>query len=496
MNQPTDRATAPVIVERAEHPISRSMIASSALKVLYRLKDAGYQGFLVGGCVRDLLIGMEPKDFDVATDASPEEVRRLFRNCRLIGRRFRLAHIRFGQHIVEVATFRAAGEPITPDTDPDEDDAAESDDDVNGNVDDGDDEVNGNVDDGADDFGNRPAAQGNTDLVHDHRGRLLRDNIYGTIDQDVWRRDFTCNALYYNIRDFSIWDFTGGVADVKARTLRLIGDPETRYREDPVRMLRAVRFEAKLGFTLHEGTRAPFATLAGLLENIPPARLLDEFQKLFMAGFGQRSFELMQAHGLFKHLFPATAAHLAEEKDGMALRLIRAGLANTDQRISDDRPVTPMFLFAVLLFGPISAAAQRRFETGAHPGQAIAEAVDEVVAAQNRRIGIPKRFSIPMRELLALQPRFQRREGRRALAFIGHPRFRAAYDFLLLRAEAGGEDPEIARWWTELQTLAPDEQLRRVGSGPGEPEPAEDARPRRRRRRGGRGRRKAPAPES
>ncbi len=500
MNQPSDRGPDPVIVARADHPISRRMIAGSALKVLYRLKDAGYQAFLVGGCVRDLLIGIEPKDFDVATDASPEEVRRLFRNCRLIGRRFRLAHIRFGQQIVEVATFRAAGEPITPDAEPDEIEEAEpaeaaADDrtvdefgDVNGNVDDGDDD---------DDIGNRIEPRNSGDLVHDHRGRLLRDNLYGSIDQDVWRRDFTCNALYYNIEDFSIWDFTGGVEDVKSRTLRLIGDPETRYREDPVRMLRAVRFEAKLGFTLHEGTRTPFATLAGLLENIPPARLLDEFQKLFMAGFGERSFELLREHGLFEQLFPATAAHLASEKDGLALRLIRAGLTNTDRRVAGDRPVTPMFLFAVLLFGPVSVAAQRRFETGAHPGQAIAEAVDEVVAEQNRRIGIPKRFSIPMRELLALQPRFQRREGRRALAFVGHPRFRAAYDFLLLRAEAGGEDPELARWWTELQTLGPDEQLRRVGSDGGEPVAGDETAPRRRRRRrGGRGRRRAPAPET
>ncbi len=497
MNQPSDRVSDPVIVARADHPISRSMIAGSALKVLYRLKDAGYQGFLVGGCVRDLLIGREPKDFDVATDASPDEVRRLFRNCRLIGRRFRLAHIRFGQQIVEVATFRAAGEPITPDAETEEDDAPDADDD-SAAVRDVDEfgDINGNVDDGSDDFGNRAPPPGNTDLVHDHRGRLLRDNLYGTIDQDVWRRDFTCNALYYNIQDFSIWDYVGGVADIRTRTLRLIGDPETRYREDPVRMLRAVRFEAKLGFTLHEGTRAPFAALAGLLGNIPPARLLDEFQKLFMAGFGQRSFELLREHGLFEQLFPATAAHLASEKDGMALRLIRAGLANTDRRVADDRPVTPMFLFAVLLFGPVSAAAQRRFESGAHPGQAIAEGVDEVVAEQNRRIGIPKRFSIPMRELLALQPRFHRRDGRRALAFLGHPRFRAAYDFLLLRAEAGGEDPALAHWWTELQTLAPDEQLRRVGSDAGEAEPVEGAAPRRRRRRGGRRRRKAPATES
>jgi poly(A) polymerase len=325
------------------------------------------------------------------------------------------------------------------------------------------------------------------DRVHDDRGRLLRDNVYGTIDQDVWRRDFTCNALYYNIEDFSIWDYVGGVEDIRARTIRLIGDPETRYREDPVRMLRAVRFEAKLGFTIHETARTPFATLAELLGHIPPARLLDEFLKLFLAGFGQRSFELLRTHGLFEHLFPATAAHLASEPNGMSLALIRSGLANTDRRVAEGRPVTPMFLFAVLLFGPVSAAAQRRFESGMHPGMAIADAVDEIVSGQNRRIGIPKRFSIPMRELLSLQPRFHRREGRRALAFLTHPRFRAAYDFLLLRAEAGAEDPAIAAWWTEIQTLNPDQQRERAGEDSGGGHGAGPAR-RRRRRRGGRNR--------
>lgn len=464
MNQPNDGVPAPVIVARADHPISRSMISNSALKVLYQLKDAGYQAFLVGGCVRDIVIGMEPKDFDVATNASPEEVRRLFRNCRLIGRRFRLAHVRFGHQIVEVATFRAAGEPIVPDADDTDDGAVEE-----------------------------PISD---DRVHDDTGRLLRDNRYGTVDQDVWRRDFTCNALYYNIEDFSIWDYVGGVADVKSRTLRLIGDPETRYREDPVRMLRAIRFQAKLGFTIHDGTREPIGRLASLLEQIPPARLLDEFQKLFLAGFGQRAFELLLEHGLLEQLFPATAAWLAQEPDGMAARLIRAGLANTDRRVLEDRPVTPMFLFAVLLFGPISAAAQRRFEAGSQAGQAIAEAADQVVAEQNRRIGIPKRFSIPMREMLALQPRFHRREGRRALAFISHPRFRAAYDFLVLRAETGGEDPAVARWWTELQELPQEEQLQRVGADEGlSSQPAGAGAGRRRRRRGGR-RRRAPTTES
>ena len=465
MNQPIDGAPVPVIVARADHPISRTMISTSALKVLYQLKDAGYQAFLVGGCVRDIVIGMEPKDFDVATNASPEEVRRLFRNCRRIGRRFRLAHVRFGHQIVEVATFRAAGDPIVPDADE------------------------------PDDTDDEPAPEPESDdRVHADSGRLLRDNRYGTVDQDVWRRDFTCNALYYNIEDFSIWDYVGGVADVKARTLRLIGDPETRYREDPVRMLRAIRFQAKLGFTIHEGTREPIRRLAPLLAQIPPARLLDEFQKLFLAGFGQRAFDLLQEHGLLEQLFPATAAWLAQDPDGMAARLIRAGLANTDRRVLEDRPVTPMFLFAVLLFGPISAAAQKRFEAGSQAGQAIAEAADQIVAEQNRRIGIPKRFSIPMREMLALQPRFHRREGRRALAFISHPRFRAAYDFLVLRAESGGEDPAVARWWTELQEIPQEEQLKRVGTNEGQSgQPAGAGR--RRRRRGGR-RRSAPTIES
>ena len=481
MDQQNDRAPAPVIVARADHPVSRSHISGNALKVLYRLKDAGFQAFLVGGCVRDLLIGIEPKDFDVATDASPEEVRRLFRNCRLIGRRFRLAHVRFGPQIIEVATFRAAGAPMAPEPDLDgiTDENADADLDENGDVD-------GNV--------AEPGQARGRDRAHDERGRLLRDNVYGTIDQDVWRRDFTCNALYYNIQDFSIWDYVGGVEDIRARTIRLIGDPETRYREDPVRMLRAVRFEAKLGFTIHESASAPFARLSPLLEHIPPARLLDEFQKLFLAGFGQRSFDLLRAHGMLEHLFPATAAHLAAEPDGMALALIRAGLANTDRRVAEGKSVTPMFLFAVLLFGPVSAAAQKRFESGLHPGAAIADAVDEIVGGQNRRIGIPKRFSIPMRELLALQPRFHRREGRRALAFLAHPRFRAAYDFLLLRAEAGAEDPAIARWWTEIQALPADQQLERAsadGGGSQEPGPGR----RRRRRRGGR-RHRTPSAET
>lgn len=253
-------------------------------------------------------------------------------------------------------------------------------------------------------------------------------------------------------------------------------------------MLRAVRFQAKLGFSLEASTHEPIRRLAGLIDGVPPARLLDEFQKMYLAGFACRSHELLMNHGLFEHLFPATADHLAAEPAGMAARIIQAGLRSTDQRAREQRTLTPMFLFAVLLFGPISSAAQRRFEAGAPASQAIAEGCDEVVREQCRRIGIPKRFSIPMREVLALQPRFHRRAGRRALALLSHPRFRAAYDFLLLRAEAGVEDPEVAAWWTELQTLPQEQRLARVeaqaDSAGTEPPPSP-----RRRRRGGRGRR-------
>ena len=465
------------MIARADHPVSRALVVPAALKVLYRLKEAGYQAFLVGGCVRDIMLGITPKDFDVATDARPEDVRRLFRSCRLIGRRFRLAHVRFGNDIIEVATFRATHEPGEPEDLDDELDDREGE---------GGDSVlpdDIEVDAPADPVPDVPVVA-TGERVQDLSGRLLRDNLYGSIDQDVWRRDFTCNALYYNIEDFSIWDYVGGVADVRDRCLRLIGDPETRYREDPVRMLRAVRFQAKLAFSLHAETEAPIARLAPLLDGIPAARLFDEVQKLFLAGFGRRSFDLLCEHRLLEHLFPSLAAHLERETTGMFRRLIEHGLASTDRRVTEGRPVTPTFLFAVLLFGPISDAAQRRFEAGKPATLAIAEGCDEVVTAQVRRIGLPRRFSIPLREMLALQPRFHRREGRKALGLLNHPRFRAAYDFLLLRAEAGCEDPAVAAWWTAIQDMSAEERIAQVERprAPGEPRPAGTSRRRRRRR--------------
>lgn len=436
----------PLIVPRDGHPISRANISPNALKVLYRLKDAGFQAFLVGGAVRDLLLGLAPKDFDVATNAHPEQVKQLFRNCRLIGRRFHLAHVRFGYEIIEVATFRAAHTPVDEDN---------------------------SVDEG----GHR---------VLDARGRILRDNLYGTIEEDVWRRDFTANALYYNIEDFSIWDYVGGVADARARVMRLIGDPETRYREDPVRMLRAVRFAAKLGFEIDADTAAPIRKLAPMLDGVPPARLFDEINKLFLAGSASTTFELLEKYGLIEHLFPDLAVALAEAPEGPAAKLLRLGLAGSDERVKAEKSVTPTFLFAVLLWPAISRAYQRSGPQEGNEIQQITQVCEQVTARQQSRIAVPKRFTLPLREVVSLQPRFQLRSGRRALRLLDHPRFRAAYDFLLLRAAAGEVEQELADWWTEVQTLPAEERIARVEQRPGaaqQPAASSGGRRRRRRRR-------------
>lgn len=430
------------MVSRQDHPISRANISPNALKVLYRLKDAGYQAFLVGGAVRDLLLGIQPKDFDVATNAHPDQVKQLFRNCRLIGRRFHLAHVRYGYEIIEVATFRAAHTPIDEDN---------------------------SVDEG----GHR---------VLDARGRILRDNLYGTIEEDVWRRDFTANALYYNIEDFSVWDYVGGVADARARVLRLIGDPETRYREDPVRMLRAMRFAAKLGFEIHPDTAAPISKLAWMLDGVPPARLFDEVNKLFLSGYALRSFDLLVQYGLLEHLFPDVAVALTESPDGHAAKLLRLGLEGTDERVRADKSVTPTFLFALLLW-PAIARAYRHIPAQGNDMQQMMMACDQASARQQSRIAVPKRFTLPMREIIGMQPRFGMRSGRRSLRLLDHPRFRAAYDFLLLRAAVGEIDPELATWWTEIQAVPAEERIARVEQRRPEAGGSEGPRKRRRRRR-------------
>ncbi len=465
----------PLVIPRSEHSISRAAISPNALKVLYRLKDAGYQGFLVGGAVRDLLLGITPKDFDVATNALPDEVRRLFRNCRLIGRRFRLAHVHFGSEIIEVATFRAAAAPEREDA---EDLDAEAD------------EGSGAASDLVRAAPESLQAENSTHRAFDQTGRILRDNIYGTIEEDVWRRDFAANGLYYNIDDFSIWDFVDGVSDVRAHRLKLIGDPETRYREDPVRMLRAVRFAAKLDFSIEPETEAPIGRLAYLLDGVPPARLFDECLKLFLSGFGAKSYRLMKQYGLFEHLFPMSAAAFALPPYAYAQEMVERGLINTDERIAADKPVTPTFLFAVLLW---SAVLRELNEQQAGPAPDLAQlmqACDTVLRAQQSRVAIPRRFAIPMRELLMLQPRFNRRSGIKSLSLLQHPRFRAAFDFLLLRAQVGVAEPELANWWTDIQVLPQEERLALVQARPAEPAAEGDgagapSRRRRRRRRGG-----------
>ena len=401
-------------IPRSEHSISRVNISPNALKVLYRLKDSGFQAHLVGGGVRDLLLGREPKDFDIATDAHPEDVRKLFRNCRLIGRRFRLAHVMFGREIIEVATFRAL----------------------------------------------QQGGDGNADQHVDDEGRILRDNVFGDIEGDAYRRDFSVNALYYNVADFSIIDYTGGMADIERGVLRLIGDPDVRYREDPVRMLRAVRFATKLGFRLDPATEQPIEALAPLLGDIPPARLFDEMLKLFMGGSALANFEMLRHYNLFGQLFPLTEQSLTHEENHFPLTLISRGMANTDARIEQGKPVTPAFLFAVFLWQPVRERAAQLEAEGQHPAQALQHAGAQIIAEQAAVMAAPRRFSLPMRDIWMLQLRLENKGGRRSQRVLGHPRFRAAYDFLLLRAEAGEVSKELGDWWTEFQETNPqqDEQ--------------------------------------
>jgi len=399
----------PEIIPRPEHAVSRADISEYALKVLYRLKKAGFAAYLVGGGVRDLLLRHQPKDFDVATDATPEDVKKLFRNCRLIGRRFRLAHVHFGRDIIEVATFRAQHR------------------------------------------------EGDEDGVMTD-GMILRDNVFGTLEEDAFRRDFTVNALYYNIADFSIVDYTGGMADLAQQRLRMIGDPDVRIQEDPVRLLRALRFAAKLDFSLDPELEGMFARHGERLLDVPPARLFEEMLKLFMSGHAVQTFELLLKYGLFQFLFPQTA-ELLQTDDGYTRRFIEAGLANTDRRIQDEKPVTPFFLFGVLLWPPVQQQAALLREGDETELQALHQAGRDVVQQQTRRITIPKRFTLPMKETWQMQARLVRRQGKRAVRLLEQSRFRAGYDFLLLRKQAGEPLDELCEWWTEFQEA--DEKIQR-----------------------------------
>ncbi|GAB6039593.1 polynucleotide adenylyltransferase PcnB [Endothiovibrio diazotrophicus] len=421
-----------MIIPRADHCISRANISENALKVLYRLSQAGFEAYLVGGGVRDLLLGREPKDFDVVTNARPDEIRGVFRNCRLIGRRFRLAHIHFGREIIETATFRRLHEE----------------------------------------------EEGEGDRVVEN-GQILRDNVYGdSLEEDALRRDFTINALYYDIRDFSVVDFAGGMADIEAGHLRLMGDPEHRYKEDPVRMLRAVRFAVKLGFRIEEQTERPLFELGHLLEGIPSARLYEEVLKLLHGGLALESFEMLRHYGLFGHLFPEVEAVLAEEDEGFPHTFIMKALENTDRRVAEDRPVAPFFLFAALLWEPVRRLTEENVAAGMPDIPALHAASSEVLDNQRAVVAIPKRMKLPILDIWFMQPRFRQRGGGRPYKLLEHPKFRAGYDFLLLRGESGEEVDDLPEWWTRFQEVEGGERREMTAAAVGG-----EKRPRSRRRR-------------
>ena len=392
------------IISRPDHCVSRKQVSDHALKVLYRLRKEGFDAYLVGGCVRDLLLGREPKDFDVVTNAEPDEIADIFSNCRLIGKRFRLAHVFYGREFVEVATFRKAI---------------------------------------SDDKKEVPRLT--------KEGRILHDNIYGSIEEDVWRRDFTINALYYNITDFSIVDFVGGMADHQAGLIRLIGDSNERFREDPVRMLRAIRFAVKLAFKLHHDCEQAIPLNAHLLASIPAARLHDEVTKLFLSGYGVQTFEMLRQYGLFGVLFPAVEKSLSHEASHFPKMMVINALKNSDLRIVEGKPVTSYFLFAVLLWEPMQLRAKEKITKGTLESTAYYEAASEVLTQQIRRVSLPRHLALEIREVWNLQPKFDVRAGMKPHRLMSHPRFRAAYDFLLLRAQTGSASLEVAEWWTAYQ---------------------------------------------
>lgn len=403
------------VIQRGDHGISRRQISPSALKVLYRLNDAGFHAFLVGGGVRDLLLGGSPKDFDISTDATPEDVKDLFRNSRIVGRRFKIVHIRFGREIIEVTTFRAHHKP---------------------------------------EVGARPAKAGrsikNLDSAHSESGMILRDNVYGSINEDALRRDFTINALYYTTRGFLVLDFADGRKDLENRLIRIIGDPETRYREDPVRMLRAIRFSAKLDFDIEEHTRAPLDELADLLASVSPARLFDESLKLLANGRAETTFQLLCHYRTGDYLF-GTTLDVIRDRDDPASRLVMLAMRNTDRRLAEGKSITPAFFYAALLWPPLLQALERRGATDRPTQPVLHEAANEVIARQLEQTAIPRRFTGMMREVWDMQWRLQATTRRRVEYAIAHSRFRAAYDFLLLREEAGEDLGGLGQWWTDFQ---------------------------------------------
>jgi poly(A) polymerase len=386
------------VIPYKKHKVSRDGISYGAKRVTDGLQAAGFQAYVVGGAVRDLLLDRQPKDFDVATDATPEEVRRVFRRSRIIGRRFRLVHVMFGEETVEVSTFRRAIEAEDAET--------------------------------------------------DEHGRILRDNEFGDQEQDAERRDFTANALFYDPATQEIFDYHNGYADIRANTLRMIGDPEVRYREDPVRMLRAVRLSAKLGMKLDPATAAPIFKMKELLSNVPEARLFDEMLKLLLSGHAMPCIKKLRAMDLHHGMLPMLDVILEQP---MGEKFVMLALQNTDQRIAEEKATSPAFLFAALLWHEVLSAWKSKQEAGERPIAAMHAAMDEVLERQRAQLAIPRRYDTVMKELWLLQPRFEQRGGQRPMRLLALPRFRAAYDFLLLRCQSGEVETELGTWWEEFQ---------------------------------------------
>ncbi len=388
------------VFARPQHNICRENINKHALMVVAELQKHGFQAYIVGGGVRDLLLDLKPKDFDVATDAKPEEVKHVFRNCRLIGRRFRLAHVYFGRYIIEVATFRSQKD------------------------------------------GKR--------REHSEQGMLVRDNVYGHLEDDAWRRDFTVNALYYDSVADVILDFTGGMQDMQDQMMRIIGDPETRFQEDPVRMMRAVRFAAKLNFSIDPVMTEPMKEQLELLQHVSSVRLFEEIMKFYRSGYLSPGIALMREYGLFALLFPAAEASTLAQ-NSLADTFIKLAVKTTDARINSGKHLNPGFLFAVLLWWPLQELIARQQEKGVKLFPALHRAMDQVISEQIPRVAISKRFIGVIREMWTLQYLLPSRRGKRAWRCYQHARFRAAYDFLLLRAEAGEDVGELGDWWTQFQ---------------------------------------------
>ena len=413
----------PRTVPKEQHGISREAISQGSRKVCEVLHGHGYQAYVVGGAVRDLLLGLRPKDFDVATDAYPEEVHKAFRRSRLIGKRFRLVHVMFGEETVEVSTFRAR-----------------------------------------------------TPAETDEHGRVLRDNIYGTREDDAIRRDFTINALYYDPASETLLDYHNGLRDLQRKSVRIIGDARARYREDPLRMLRAVRFAAKAGFTIDERTRKPIRELAHLLGNVPPSRVYEEMQKLLLSGHAATGLRELRSEALHHGLLPLLDVIFEQP---MGERFVTLALEQTDSRVRSGKSVSPAFLFAALLWHEVLAAWKKAQQRGLKPIPALFEAMDAMLDIQTDKLAIPRRLTAVMKEIWALQPRFEQRSGRRPFGLLAHERFRAGFDFLVLRSGSGEAPEELAQWWEKFQQAGEAERQAMLMA----PQPGEHRRRRRRRRR-------------